>query len=67
VTWKSKKQNVAARSSVEVKYSAMAHIANEVTWLQHFLQELGFTITTPILLSCDNQAVIHIVSNSIFH
>jgi hypothetical protein len=67
VTWKSKKHTVVARSSAKAKYKAMAHIATELTWLQHFLKEIGFSATTPIPLSCDNQAAIHIASNSVFH
>jgi hypothetical protein len=45
----------------------MAHTATELTWLQHFLQEIGFSAPTPIPLSCDNQAAIHIASNPVFH
>ncbi len=40
VTWKSKKQNVVAHSNAEAEYCAMAPTASELTWLQHFLQEL---------------------------
>ena len=54
VTCKSKKQTVVARSSAKAKYGAMTHIAIELTWLQHFLQEIGFSVATPIPLSCDN-------------
>jgi transposase InsO family protein len=67
VTWKSKKQTVVARSSAEAEYRAMAYTATELTWLQHFLQEIGFSAPTPIPLSCDNQAAIHIASNPVFH
>ena len=45
----------------------MAHIATELTWLKHFLQEIDFSTPTPIPLSCDNQATIHIASNLVFH
>ncbi|XP_059461930.1 secreted RxLR effector protein 161-like [Corylus avellana] len=54
VTWNSKKQTVVARSSAEAEYRAMAHTTTELTWLQHFLQEIGFSAATPISLSCDN-------------
>jgi hypothetical protein len=56
-----------ARSSAEAEYRAMAHTATELTWLQHFLQEIGFSTLTPIPLFCDNQAALHIASNPIFH
>jgi len=66
VTWNSKKQKVVARSSVEAEYKAMAH-TSELTWLQHFLQEIGFSAPTPIPLFCDNQVALHIASNPSFH
>jgi hypothetical protein len=34
----------------------MAHTISELTWLQHFFQEIGFLGPTPIPLYCDNQA-----------
>ncbi|PKA56139.1 putative mitochondrial protein [Apostasia shenzhenica] len=34
VTWKSKKQNVVARSSAESEYRAMAHSACEIFWIK---------------------------------
>jgi hypothetical protein len=51
VTW-SKKHNVVARSSAG-EYRAMAHIASEPTWLQHFLKKIGFPTLIPIPLFCD--------------
>ena len=35
--------------------------SSELTWLQHFLQELGFSGSTPIPLLCDNQVAILIL------
>jgi hypothetical protein len=67
VSWKSKKQTVVARSSAEAEYRAMAHTTTELTWLQHFLQEIGFSAPTPIPFFCDNQTALHIASNPIFH
>lgn len=67
VTWKSKKQIVVARPNAEAEYRAMSQTASELTWLQHFLQEIGFSTPTPIPLFCDNQVAIHIASNPIFH
>ena len=36
-SWKSKKQDVVARSSVEAKYRAMAFSTCELIWLKHLL------------------------------
>ena len=67
VTWKSKKQQVVARSSVEAEYRAMAVTACELIWLKGLLSDLGFPSPTPMSLMCDNQAAIHIAANPVFH
>ena len=67
VTWKSKKQIVVSRSSVEAEYCAMAHTTSELIWLKALPEDFGITCTDPIPMHCDNQAAIHIVSNPVFH
>jgi Reverse transcriptase (RNA-dependent DNA polymerase) len=67
VTWKSKKQNVIARSSAEAEYRAMASTANELTWIKQLLADLGVEVTLPIKMFCDNQAARHIAANPVFH
>ncbi|KAL1190136.1 Retrovirus-related Pol polyprotein from transposon RE2 [Cardamine amara subsp. amara] len=67
VTWKSKKQKVISRSSAEAEYRAMANTTGELVWLKALLKDLGVESSEPISLYCDNQAAIHIASNSVFH
>jgi hypothetical protein len=68
VTWKSKKQAVVVRSSVEVEYQAMTAATSEIIWLKLLLRELGHNLDDkPTKLFCDNQAAIHIVTNLMFH
>ena len=67
VTWKSKKQNVVARSSAEAEYRAMASTASELTWVRQVLADLNITNHEPIKMFCDNQAARHIASNPVFH
>jgi hypothetical protein len=45
----------------------MTHTTSELTWLQHFLQEIRFSAPTPNLLFCGKQATLHIASNLVFH
>ncbi|RVW18591.1 Retrovirus-related Pol polyprotein from transposon RE1 [Vitis vinifera] len=48
VTWKSKKQNVVACSSVETEFRGMALGLCEALWLSLLLQDLGYLSRQPI-------------------
>ena len=39
----------------------------ELIWLSHLLQELRFGKDEQMKLICDNQAILHITSNPVFH
>jgi Reverse transcriptase (RNA-dependent DNA polymerase) len=67
VSWRSKKQNVMARSTVEAEYRVMAHGVGEGLWLRRLLMELGLLEDKPIMLYCDNKAAINIANNPIQH
>ena len=45
----------------------MALATCELIWLKHLLQELRFEKDEQMKLICDNQAVLHILSNPVFH
>jgi Reverse transcriptase (RNA-dependent DNA polymerase) len=59
VSWRSKKQNVVARST--------AHGVSEGLWLRRLLLELGLFEDKPIILYCDNKAAINIANNPVQH
>ncbi|XP_031101938.1 uncharacterized protein LOC116005841 [Ipomoea triloba] len=67
VSWKSKKQNVVARSSAEAEYRAMELGTCELIWVKQLLIELKLYQPSPMKLICDNQAALHIASNPVFH
>ncbi|XP_070041644.1 uncharacterized protein [Nicotiana tomentosiformis] len=54
VSWKSKKQNVVARSSAEAEYQAMAMVTCELVWTKQLLKELKFGEISRMELVCDN-------------
>jgi hypothetical protein len=67
VTWKSKKQNIMARSSTEVEYQVMASMTSELIWIKQLLTDLEIKTQKSMKMYCDNQAARHIVSNPVFH
>jgi hypothetical protein len=66
-TWKSKKQNVVARSSAETEYRVMASSASELILIKQLLADMDIETQNLMKIFCDNQAAIHIASNPIFH
>ncbi|RVX16933.1 Retrovirus-related Pol polyprotein from transposon RE1 [Vitis vinifera] len=63
MTWKSKKQNVVARSSAEAEFRGMTLGLCEALWLRLLLQDLGYLSRQPIRLFCDNKAACDIAHN----
>jgi hypothetical protein len=67
VSWRSKKQNVVARSTAEVEYRSMALGVSEGLWLQRLLFELGLSEKSLIMLYCDNKVAINIANKPVQH
>ncbi|CAN6698728.1 unnamed protein product [Malus baccata var. baccata] len=67
VTWRSKKQNVVARSTAEAEYRGMAHGICELLWLRILLTEIGFKPQGSMSLYCDNQVAREIANNPVQH
>ncbi|KAK2986258.1 hypothetical protein RJ640_021827 [Escallonia rubra] len=67
VTWRSKKQNVVARSSAEAEFRGIALGVCEALWLRLLLQDLGCVSKQPIKLYCDNKVACDIAHNPVQH
>ena len=67
VTWKSKKQNVVARSSAEAEFRGMTLGLCEALWLRFLLHDLGYLSRQPIRLLCDNKVACDIAHNPVQH
>ncbi|GKB45252.1 cysteine-rich receptor-like protein kinase 8, partial [Tanacetum coccineum] len=67
VSCKPKKQSVVSRSSTVAEYRVMDLTCCEVTWLVTLLKDLRLKDLGPVDLKCDNQVVIYIAVNLVFH
>ncbi|GJR18120.1 putative RNA-directed DNA polymerase [Tanacetum coccineum] len=66
VSWHSRLQKCVALSTTEAEYMSATEACKELLWLKRFLQELGFKQQRYAVL-CDNQTVIHLAMNLMFH
>ena len=67
ISWRSKKQTVIARSSIEAKYRAIENATSELLWLSQFLQDLSLYSSSLVPFHCDNHNAIQIALNDVFH
>ena len=69
VTWRSTKQNIIARSTMESEFVALEMAGSEVEWLKNFLANipLGMKPTPSVSMHCDCQSAITIAKNKTFN
>eukprot|EP00253_Pinus_taeda_P002223 PITA_02223 len=67
VTWTSKKQQVVALSSTEAEYRGAVKASCEAVWLRRMLAHMHASQTGPTSLFCDNQGVLKLAKNLVFH
>ena len=67
MTWRSKKQPVVRRSSVEAELQALAQGIRELLWLKIIMDELSLQNENPMLLYYDNKSAIGIAHNLTHH
>ncbi|GJV09031.1 retrotransposon protein, putative, ty1-copia subclass [Tanacetum coccineum] len=66
VSWKAMLQHMVALSTTEAEYMALMEAVKEAIWLRGLLEELGVELNT-LAVNCDNQGVIHLSRNYVFH
>ena len=67
VTWRSKKQNVVARSNAEAEFRILAQGVCELLWIKLLLSDLDIDQTDSMQLYYDNKAAISIAHNLVLH
>ena len=67
ISWSAKRQPTVSKSSAEAEYRAMLKLTNELVWIKGILKHIEIEQVAPMTMHCDNQAAIHIASNSVFH
>jgi len=67
VSWRSKKQEVVARSTAEAEYRAMALALSEMIWMKNLMAELKLLRNNTMVLNCDNISAMNIANNPVQH
>ena len=65
ISWSSRKQKTIAQSTTEAEYMSVCEASNQAAWYKTFLQELGYKITSPIPLHCDNKGAVDLALNPV--
>lgn len=66
-SWSSKKQDTIARSTAEAEFVAAAAAVNQALWLRKILEDLHLEQKEETEIFVDNQAIIAISHNPVFH
>ena len=67
VTQTSKKQQAVALSSTEAEYRGVVKASCKAVWLRRMLADMHVFQTGPTPLFCDNQGVLKLAKNPVFH
>jgi hypothetical protein len=63
VVWAARVTKTVFLSTTEVEYFAMVEVAKEMLYLMQSLQDAGFKVELPMVISCDNLPAIHLANN----
>jgi hypothetical protein len=64
VSWNSKQQTIVATSTMESELIAASAASDEAIFIRQLLLDLTLGPTNPIKILCDNQPMLHMVTNS---
>lgn len=67
ISWRSKKQNVTSKSSVEAEYRALSDASCEVIWIINLLKALQLFLSGHIDMFSDSKAAIDLSVNPVYH
>ena len=67
VTWRSKKQSVVSKSSIEAEFRAISKGIDEAMWNKYLLDDLQISYIKPIIIRCDNKSAISIAHDPVDH
>ena len=67
ISWCNKRQPAESLSTKEAKYIAAARAAQECTWLKLLMKDWHQKVDYSIPLQCDNQFMIRLIVNLMFH
>ena len=66
ICWKFVVHSLVALSTTESEYMAIAEVVKEALWLAELVKELGIQ-QGGVQLQCDNQSVIFLAKNQVYH
>ncbi|XP_063948243.1 uncharacterized mitochondrial protein AtMg00810-like [Daucus carota subsp. sativus] len=67
ISWRSKKQSPASKSTAESEYRALADTTQELIWLRCLLEDMSVTHSPATSIYCDSKSAIDIAHNDVFH
>ena len=67
VTWSSKRQTTVALSTVEAEYVAMSRCAQQMVWMQSWLDEVEIEHSLPGIIKGDNRGALALTKNTKDH
>jgi len=67
ILWSNKQQPIISLFSTELEYRSLTNATKEMIWFQILLLELHLLDNKPMITTCDNQSMIKLVSNPMFH